>query len=71
MLSAVPSSGLLDYRHDDLVLNHRVDVNRVVHAAEYAALIRISHIQVVEELEPERFQLVSVVLEQVEVVSNC
>ena len=63
MLSAVPSSRLFDYRHDDLVLDHRVDVNRVVHAAEYAALIRIPHVEVVEELEPERFQLVGVVLE--------
>ena len=63
MLSAIPPSRLLDYRHDDLVFNHRVDVNRVVHAAEDATLVRVSHVEVVEKLQPERFQLISIVLE--------
>ena len=44
---AVPPRRFFDYRHDDLVLDHRVDVDRVVHAAEDAALVGVAHIQVV------------------------
>ena len=50
----VPPRRFFDYRHDDLVLDHRVDVDRVVHAAEDAALVGVAHIQVVEQLQPER-----------------
>lgn len=44
---AVPPRRFFDYCHDNLVLDHCVDVDRVVHAAEDAALVGVAHIQVV------------------------
>ena len=70
VLRAIPPRRFLDDRHDDLVLDHRVDVNRVVHAAEDAALVRVAHVEVVEQLQPERLQLVCIVLKQIEVVAD-
>ena len=46
VLRAIPPRRFLDDRHDDLVLDHRVDVNRVVHAAEDAALVGVWDIYV-------------------------
>ena len=44
----IPARCFFDDRHDRLVLNNRVDVNGVVHAAEDATLIRVAHVQVVQ-----------------------
>ena len=65
----VPSLGLFDDRCYRLVLDHSANVDRIVHTAEYAALIRILHTHILEQLQPEGLQLVGIVLEQVEVVS--
>jgi len=51
---AIPARRLLDNRHDDFVLDHRVDINRVVHAAEDATLIQVANVQIIEKLQPER-----------------
>ena len=47
VLRTIPPRCFLDDRHDNLVLDHRVDVDRVVHATEDAALVRVAHIKVV------------------------
>ena len=65
----VPSLSLLYDRCYRLVLDHSANIDRVVHTAEYAALIRILHTHIFEQLQPECLQLVGIVLEQVEVVS--
>ena len=57
----VPAFGLVDDRRDRLVLDHDPNVNLVVHRAEYTALVVVADADVVEQLQPERLQLVSVV----------
>lgn len=66
-----PLFSLLDYRINRLVLDHRLNVDAVVHLSEDAALIGVLDVDVLEELQPEGLQLVRVVLEQVEVVADC
>ena len=67
----VPSGGFLDNRLDRGILNDRLDVDGVVHAAEDAALVGIWDIYVFKELEPEGFKLLSVILKEVKVVTDC
>lgn len=65
----IPSLGLLDDRCYRLVLDHSANVDGIVHSAEYAALIRILHTHILQQLQPEGLQLVGIVLEKIEVVS--
>ena len=67
----VPSGRFLDNRLDRGILNDRLDVDGVVHAAEDAALVGIWDIYVFKELEPEGFKLLSVILKEVKVVTDC
>ena len=67
---SVPALRLVDDGSDDFILNHCVHVDVVVHAAENTVLVRIAYIEVVKKLKPERFELICVVLEQVEVVTD-
>ena len=66
----VPALGLVDDRRDRLVLDHDPNVDQVVHIAENAALVVVADADVVEQLQPKRLKLVSVVLEQVKVVAH-
>ena len=67
---SVPALRLVDDGSNDFILNHCVHIDVVVHAAENTVLVRIAYIEVVEKLKPECFELVRVVLEQVEVVAD-
>ena len=44
----VPALGLLDDRCYSLVLDYSADVDRVVHSAEDAALVRILHTHILQ-----------------------
>ena len=66
----VPPLRLLNDRRDRLVFDDGADVDLVVHGAEDAILIRILHLHVLQQLQPQRLQLVRVVLEEVKVVAN-
>ena len=71
MRRIVPSGCFLDNRLDRGILNDRFDVDGVVHAAEDAALVGVWDIYVFKELEPECFKLLSVILKEVKVVTDC
>ena len=71
ILRADPTLSLLRDRHDCLVLDHCADVDRVVHATEDAALIRVLNFDKLEQLQPQGLQLVSIVLKQVKIVADC
>ena len=70
MRCIVPPLGLLNNRHDCLVSDHDLDIDRVVHLAEDPALIGITDIDIVKKLEPEGLQFIGIVLKKVEVVAN-
>lgn len=70
MGSAVPPRRFLDDGRDGLVFDYGAHVDRVVHAAEDAVLVRVRHVDVAQQLQPQGFELVRVVLEQVEVVAH-
>ena len=54
MRRIVPSLGLFDDSRNRLVLYDNANVDGVVHLAEDAALVRVCHVDVLEQLEPER-----------------
>ena len=54
MRRIVPPLCLFDNSRDRLVLDDDADVDRVVHLAEDAALVCVCHINVLQQLEPER-----------------
>ena len=70
MRRIVPSGCFIDNCLDRVILDDRLDVDGVVHAAEDAALVGIWDIYVFKELEPEGFKLLSVILKEVEVVTD-
>ena len=53
MRRIVPSLGLFDDSRNRLVLYDNANVDGVVHLAEDAALVRVRHVDVLEQLEPE------------------
>ncbi len=53
------------------VLYHDLDVDGVVHLSEYQSLLSVLEFEVIEQLEPEVFEFVRVVFEQIEVVAHC
>jgi len=70
MLGPFPAGCLSDDGLNSFVLDHRVNVNGVVHPAEDAALVDVPHVHEVQQLEPQRLQLVCIVFEEVEVVAH-
>ena len=71
ILSVNPLLRLLDYFTNHIVLDHLFYVYAVVHFLKNATGKSVFDFDIVQELEPEVFKLVSIILEQVEVVSNC
>ena len=70
LAGTIPLLGFLYYCCDCHILNNSVYVDCVVHVAEDSVLVRVSHIKVIEKLQPESLELVCVVLKQVEVVAD-
>lgn len=70
VLGIVPVVRLRDDRRNRAVVDHCADVHVVVHLAEDTALVRILHVHELKQLQPQVFQLVRVVLKQVEVVAH-
>lgn len=68
---AIPALCLIDDSSNSFVLDDRIYVDGIVHATENAVLVRVFHVEVVKELEPQCFKLVRVVLEQVKVIAHC
>ena len=71
MRRIVPPGCFLDNRLNRGILNDRLDVDGIVHAAEDAALVGVWDVYVFKELEPECFKLLSVILKEVKVVTDC
>lgn len=55
---------------DDLILDHLLNVDGVVHVFEDSVFAGVVYSQNFEQLQPQVFQLVSVIFEQVEVVAD-
>lgn len=70
MWRVVPFRRFFNNCSDRSIFNDNSDVDGIVHAAENPALIRIRHIHVLEKLKPEGLKFVSIVLEEIKVVSN-
>ena len=70
MIGLDPARGLFDDLLNHVVLDHFADVDLVMSLLEDAVLAGVLHLHIVEQLEPQVFQLVGVVLEEVEVVSD-
>ena len=70
VVGALPAGGLFNDLLYHLVLDHFADVDLVVGLLEDAVLAGVLDLHVIEQLEPEVLQLVSVVLEEVEIVSD-
>ena len=70
MVGLDPARGLFDDLLDHVVLDHFADVDLVMSLLENAVLAGVFHLHIVEQLEPQVFQLVGVVLEEIEVVSD-
>ena len=68
---AHPARRLLDDGLDARVLYDDLYVYGVVHLSKHQCLLSIFEFEIVQQLQPEVFQLVSVVFEQVEVVTHC
>jgi hypothetical protein len=65
-----PARGLFDDLLDHVVLDNFADVDLVMSLLENAVLTGVLHLHIIEQLEPQVFQLVGVVLEEIEVVSD-
>ena len=50
-----PFLGLVDDSQDGLVLDYSANVGDVVKLTEDAAIVRVLYVNVLKELEPERF----------------
>lgn len=70
ILCLYPSGGFLNDLTDDIILDHFLDVDAVVHLLEDTALVSVLHFDEVKELKPKIFKFVSVVLEEIEIVSD-
>ena len=70
MWCVVPLGGLFDYGSDRRIFNHDSDVDRVVHTSENPTLICVWNINILEELKPESFKFVSIVLKKIEVIAD-
>lgn len=68
---ANPLGGLFDDCLNASVLNHNFDVDRIVHLSKHKRLLRVLQLQVFQQLQPQVFKFVRIVLEQVEIVTNC
>jgi len=68
---AHPARRLLDDGLDARVLYDDLYVYGVVHLSKHQCLLSVFEFEIVQQLQPEVFQLVSVVFEQVEVVTHC
>ena len=71
MWRIVPPGCFLDNRLNRSILNDRLDVDGIVHAAKDSALVGVWDIHVFKELQPECFQLLSVILKEIKVVADC
>ena len=67
---ANPLSCLFDDFLNYLVFNNFFDVDRVVSLFEYAILAVVFHFHIVQQLQPQIFQFIRVIFEQIEVVSH-
>ena len=69
-LSVLPLSGFFDDLLDHVMLDHLTDVDHVVGFLEHGILTMALQVEIIKQLEPQVFQLVSIVLEEVKVVAN-
>lgn len=71
MIGLYPARSLFNDLLNHVVLDHFANVDLVVSLLEDAILTSVLHFHIVEQLQPQVLQLVSVVLEEIEVVTNC
>ena len=71
MSSSDPARRFFDDLLNNVVLDYFANVNLIVRLFEDAILASVFDFHVVEQLQPQVFQLVGVVFEQVEVVADC
>lgn len=66
-----PPSGLINDRLDLLILDNDSNIRSIVGLTEHSVLVGVFHAEVFEQLHPQVFQPVRIILKQVEVVTHC
>jgi hypothetical protein len=66
-----PSCCFVNKSLDLFILDNNLNVSAVVSSSEYSMLIRVAESKKLEQLHPQVLQSVSVVSEQIEVITDC